>query len=104
MKNIIQACFDLEKDMICESLRIENKVVKTIINELYFPGMLPYEFSVIPVEILGSVYEQFLGKVIGITPAHHAKIRKNRRSGRPEVFIIHHNTSSIISYRTQSEG
>ncbi|MCU0462521.1 MAG: SAM-dependent methyltransferase [Bacteroidales bacterium] len=33
-----------------------------------------------PVEILGSVYEQFLGKVIRITPARHAKIED-----KPEV-------------------
>lgn len=32
------------------------------------------------VEILGSAYEQFLGKVIRITPAHHAKIEE-----KPEV-------------------
>jgi len=67
--------FDLKKDRICETLQIENKVIKTIINELYYPEC-PFEFSVLPVEILGSAYEQFLGKVIRITPAHHAKIEE----------------------------
>lgn len=71
--------FDLKKDRISKSLIIENKVIKTIINELYYPEC-PYEFSVLPVEILGSVYEQFLGKIIRITPAHHAKIEE-----KPEV-------------------
>jgi hypothetical protein len=71
--------FDLKKDRISETLKIENKVIKTIINELYYPEC-PYEFSVLPVEILGSAYEQFLGKVIRITPAHHAKIEE-----KPEV-------------------
>jgi type I restriction-modification system DNA methylase subunit len=71
--------FDLKKDRISEFLKIENKVLKTIINELYYPEC-PYEFSVLPVEILGSVYEQFLGKIIRITPAHHAKIED-----KPEV-------------------
>ena len=33
--------FDLEKDMICESLRIENKVVKTIINCLLYTSPSP---------------------------------------------------------------
>ncbi|MBK6817834.1 MAG: hypothetical protein IPG82_20840, partial [Saprospiraceae bacterium] len=32
----------------------------------------PYEFSVLPVEILGSAYEQFLGKQIRIDSAHRA--------------------------------
>ncbi|MDO8952629.1 MAG: hypothetical protein Q7U86_08395, partial [Draconibacterium sp.] len=60
--------FDFKKDTISESLHIDNKVIKTIVNEMYYPS--PYEFSEIPVEILGSAYEQFLGKVIRITPAH----------------------------------
>lgn len=71
--------FDFKKDVISESLKIDNKVIKSIINEMYYPES-PYEFSVISVEILGSAYEQFLGKVIRITPAHQAKIEE-----KPEV-------------------
>lgn len=71
--------FDFTKDVISEKLQIDNKVIKTIVNEMYYPES-PYEFSVISVEILGSAYEQFLGKVIRITPAHHAKIEE-----KPEV-------------------
>lgn len=71
--------FDFKKDVISETLKIDNKVIKTIVNEMYYPES-PYEFSVISVEILGSAYEQFLGKVIRITPAHHAKIEE-----KPEV-------------------
>ncbi|MDZ4203273.1 MAG: N-6 DNA methylase, partial [Bacteroidales bacterium] len=71
--------FDFKKDKISKDLKIDNKVIKTIINELYYPES-PYEFSVLSVEILGSAYEQFLGKVIRITPAHHAKIEE-----KPEV-------------------
>lgn len=71
--------FDFKKDLISVKLKIDNKVVKTIVNEMYYPES-PYEFSVISVEILGSAYEQFIGKVIRITPAHHAKIEE-----KPEV-------------------
>ena len=71
--------FDFKKDVISETLKIDNKVIKTIVNEMYYPES-PYEFSVISVEILGSAYEQFLGKVIRITPSHHAKIEE-----KPEV-------------------
>lgn len=71
--------FDFSKDRISEKLKIENKIIKTIISELYYPES-PFEFSVLSVEILGSAYEQFLGKVIRITPAHHAKIEE-----KPEV-------------------
>ena len=36
--------------------------LKSVIKNLYYPS--PYAFSVIPIEIIGQVYEQFLGKVI----------------------------------------
>lgn len=71
--------FDFKKDKISKTLTIDNKVLKTIVNELYFPES-PYEFSVLSVEILGSAYEQFLGKVIRIDKAHRAHIEE-----KPEV-------------------
>lgn len=71
--------FDFKKDNLSKDLVVDNKVIKNIMTELYYPDS-PYEFSVLPVEILGSAYEQFLGKVIRITPAHHAKIEE-----KPEV-------------------
>ncbi|MGE0637788.1 MAG: TaqI-like C-terminal specificity domain-containing protein [Bacteroidia bacterium] len=71
--------FDFKKDKISKSLSIDNKVLKTIINELYYP-LSPYEFSVLSVEILGSAYEQFLGKQIRIDKAHRAHIEL-----KPEV-------------------
>ena len=71
--------FDLKKDRITPGLTVDNKVIKTIVNEMYYPDC-PYEFSVFSVEILGSAYEQFLGKVIRIDQAHRAKIEE-----KPEV-------------------
>lgn len=71
--------FDFKKDMISGALTIENKVIKTIVNEMYYPES-PYEFSVISVEILGSAYEQFLGKQIKIDNGHRANIEE-----KPEV-------------------
>ncbi len=71
--------FDLAKDNVSRKLNIDNKILKKIIEELYYPDS-PYEFSVLSVEILGSAYEQFLGKVIRLTPSHKAKIEE-----KPEV-------------------
>jgi type I restriction-modification system DNA methylase subunit len=45
------------------ALSIEDKVLNEIIDEMY-PPKCPYEFSVLPIEILGHAYEQFLGKTI----------------------------------------
>ncbi|MEI0611870.1 Eco57I restriction-modification methylase domain-containing protein [Brachyspira pilosicoli] len=71
--------FDFSKDSISSSIVIDNKVLKEIINELYYP-LSPYEFSVISVEIIGNAYEQFLGKTITIGKNHSAKIEL-----KPEV-------------------
>jgi len=46
-----------------DDVRIDDKVLSNIIVNLYYPEC-PYEFSVLPVEILGSIYERFLGKTI----------------------------------------
>lgn len=52
---------------------VDDKTLKDIIKSLYYPEC-PYEFSVMPPEILGQVYEQFLGKVITLTAGHRAKV------------------------------
>ncbi|MBA7529424.1 hypothetical protein ES705_21622 [subsurface metagenome] len=71
--------FDFKQDTITANLIIDNKVIKNIVQELYYP-LSPFEFSVFPADILGSVYEQFLGKTIRLTKAHHARIEE-----KPEV-------------------
>ena len=66
-----------------DDVRIDDKVLSNIIVNLYYPEC-PYEFSVLPVEILGSIYERFLGKTIRFRAikgdAHTAVIEE-----KPEV-------------------
>ena len=71
--------FDFRKDKISSRISIDNKVIKSIISELYYP-ICPYEFSVLSVEILGSAYEQFLGKQITLSKGGRATIEE-----KPEV-------------------
>lgn len=66
-------------DEIAPDLQIDDKPLKQILKGLYYPES-PYEFSVFAPEILGQVYEQFLGKVIRLTPSGLAKIEE-----KPEV-------------------
>lgn len=65
-------------DTLTLDLSIDDATLKEIIKSLYYPN--PYEFSVLPADILGQVYERFLGKVIRLTPAHQAKVEE-----KPEV-------------------
>lgn len=71
--------FNFKKDKLSNQLKINNKTLKTIISQLYYPEC-PYEFSVLSVEILGSAYEQFLGKTITINNKGKAVIEL-----KPEV-------------------
>ena len=45
------------------NLVIDDKVLKSIIEELYYPKC-PYAWEVLPIEILGNIYEKFLGSEI----------------------------------------
>ncbi|MBK7096956.1 MAG: N-6 DNA methylase [Saprospiraceae bacterium] len=91
--------FNFKKDTISRNIVVDNKVIKNIINELYYPES-PYEFSVLSVEILGSAYEQFLGKTITIDKAHRAKIEE-----KPEVRKaggVYYTPQYIVEYIVQN--
>ena len=77
------------------NLGIDDAPLKRIISHLYYPDS-PYEFSVLPADILGQVYEQFLGKVIRLTPGHRAKVEEKpevRKSGG-----VYYTPSSVVDY------
>ena len=46
-------------------VRISDQTLQGIISELYYPQS-PYTFSVVETEVLGQIYEQFLGEVIDL--------------------------------------
>jgi type I restriction-modification system DNA methylase subunit len=83
-------------DRITPHLAVDDKVVKPILQSLYFEFGSPYHFGVMPVEILGTVYERFLGKVIRLTEGHQAKIEE-----KPEVRKaggVYYTPSYIVDY------
>ena len=99
-------------DEMTLGLTIDDKVLKDLLHNLYYPES-PYEFSVLPAEILGQVYEQFLGKVIRLTKGHQAKVEE-----KPEVkkaggvyytpayiveYIVRHTIGKLIEGKTPQE-
>ncbi|MGL5035347.1 MAG: Eco57I restriction-modification methylase domain-containing protein [Microcystaceae cyanobacterium] len=90
-------------------LKIDDFTLRAIIQNLY-PPESPYEFSKIPVEILGQVYEQFLGKVIRLSASRQAIIEDKpevRKAGgvyyTPSYivdYIIEHTIGSILKNKT----
>lgn len=88
--------FDLKADKIFNNIIIDDKVLKPILQSLYFEFGSPYEFSAIPVEILGTVYERFLGRTITLTKEHRARIEE-----KPEVRKaggVYYTPSYIVDY------
>ncbi len=82
-------------DELTPFLKLDDKPLKDIITSLYYPQS-PYEFSVLSAEILGQVYERFLGKVIRLTEGHQAKVEE-----KPEVRKaggVYYTPSYIVDY------
>jgi len=104
--------FDFNKDKISRTIEIDNKIIKSIISDLYYPAC-PYEFSVLSVEILGSAYEQFLGKTISLSKTGRAVIEEKlevRKAGgvyyTPQYivdYIVKNTVGKSIERKTPKE-
>ena len=84
-----------EPDEFTTSLKIEDAVLREIIRSLYYPES-PYEFSVLPLDVLGQVYEQFLGKVIRLEDGNRAIVEE-----KPEVRKaggVYYTPTYIVDY------
>jgi len=82
-------------DTLTHNLEIDDNVLQDILRRLYCPES-PYEFSVLPADILGQVYEQFLGKIIRLTPGHRAVVEE-----KPEVRKaggVYYTPTYIVDY------
>jgi adenine-specific DNA-methyltransferase len=91
--------FDFKNDKLTSSLIIDDKILKEIIINLYYPNS-PYDFSVLNIEILGSVYERFLGKTIRLTSSHQAKVEE-----KPEVRKaggVYYTPEYVVNYIVKS--
>lgn len=100
-------------DELTLHLSIDDKPLKEIFKNLYYPDC-PYEFSVLGADILGSVYEQFLGKVIRLTAGNRAVVED-----KPEVkkaggvfytpayivdYIVQHTVGKLLEGKTSKQA
>jgi len=102
---------DPDRDSL--KVHIPDEPLRHIIKNLYFP-FSPYEFSVMPPEILGQVYEQFLGKVIELSAGGAVRVEE-----KPEVrkaggvyytpayivdYIVENTVGALLKDRTPAEA
>ena len=84
-----------------DNLIIDDKVLSDIISELYYPKC-PYAWYVLPVEILGNIYEKFLGSEItfrNVKGGHTAQVEQ-----KPEVKKaggVYYTPRYIVEYIVQ---
>ncbi|MEK7684676.1 MAG: DNA methyltransferase, partial [Verrucomicrobiota bacterium] len=86
-------------DELTLGLDLDDKLLRDILQSLYYPEC-PYVFSALPADILGQVYEQFLGKVIRLTEGHRAVVEE-----KPEVKKaggVYYTPTYIVDYIVQN--
>ena len=84
-----------EPDLDSLKIHISDEPLRHIIKNLYFP-ISPYEFSVLPADILGQVYEQFLGKVIELSAGGAVRVEEKlevRKAGG-----VYYTPAYIVDY------
>lgn len=84
-----------EPDRDSLKIHIPDEPLRHVIKNLYFPDS-PFEFTVMPPEILGQVYEQFLGKVIQLSPGGAVRVEE-----KPEVRKaggVYYTPTYIVDY------
>ena len=88
-----------------DNITISDKSLKHVLNGLYDRPNIPsvYKFDQIPIEILGSIYERFLGKIIKINPKNQKGIV--RTIDKPEVARakgVYYTPDHIVRYILQN--
>lgn len=76
------------------SLSVGDDVLRHIIGKLYFP--YPYEFSVIPGDILGNVYEQFLGDEIQL--AENREVSVDQKVEVRKAGGVYYTPQSVVEF------
>ncbi len=79
------------KEHNCENLIIDNRILKSIILTLY-----KYNFDLIDADILGAIYEDYLGHILEVDEDDEIEIVKSRSKRKKKG--IYYTPSHIVSY------
>lgn len=75
-----------ERRIELKGIKVSNNAIRRVIEDLR-PDRSNYDFSVLPVEILGTIYERFLGRVVRATSCQ-AKI-EDKPDGRKAAGVYY---------------
>lgn len=85
-----------DADTFTLNLSLGDAPLHEILKRIY-PPYSPYAFDVLPVEILGQVYEQFLGKVITLSPTTHQVTVEDKPEVR-KAGGVYYTPTYIVDY------
>jgi len=88
---------ELFREHLCDELEISNEVLKDVISGLYRTQdmTIAYDFSAIDADVLGTIYEQYLGHLLKKTPKR-AKLEA-KKAHRKE-HGIYYTPTYIVDY------
>jgi len=99
-------------DLLTPGLTIDDKVLTQIIGTLYYPEC-PYAFEALGADILGSIYERYLGSVVRLTPAGRAVVEQKpevRKAGgvyyTPRYivdYIVEHTVGALVNEKSPGQ-
>ena len=94
---------------IVDNLIIENKPLYNLIKNLYYPKST-YQFSRMPIEVIGNAYEQYLGSVLTLSTTRRVKLVEKsevRKAGgvyyTPKYivdYIVEQTVGALVEGRT----
>ena len=86
---------------LCDSLEIDNEVLEDVILGLYYTKdrAISYDFSIIDADVLGTIYEQYLGHILKKTEKR-ARITKSRLHRKEQG--IYYTPTYVVDYIVKS--
>jgi adenine-specific DNA-methyltransferase len=90
--------FTPNKDNDCDKIKIDGEIIKKLINYLYesYDKKLVYNFDWIDADVLGQVYEQYLGKILAQTKSGRAKLKEGQAHRKEQG--IYYTPTYIVDY------
>jgi len=83
----------------CEDLKISNEVLEEIIDTLYGDGEhLGYNFSVIPVDVLGQAYELYIGSIIKEKGGYAKAVEIVKQPAKRKAHGIYYTPEPVVNY------
>ena len=90
--------FAINSDNDCDTIKIDGGIIKKLMYHLYESKdkTYIYDFDWIDADVLGQVYEQYLGKILAQTKSGRAKLKEGQSHKKKQG--IYYTPTYIVDY------